>query len=324
MNNNQNNPAPQALPEADEINLIDLLIVLVKNKAMIIKITLAGAILSVGYSLSLDNIYTSTTKILPPQSSQSTSANSVMLAQLGVLAGGAGAALGSIGKDPNAIYIAMLKSRTITEKIVAKFDLKTIYKKESLTDTIKSLLDASNMVSSKDGLITIEVDDKDPQRAANLANAYVEELNSLMQTLAITEASQRRLFFETQLKPAKDRLSDAEIKLDRTLKTSLAYLDALRDQKYLEGVYEIIVRQFEAAKMDEAKNSPLIQVLDKAIPPEKKSKPKRSLIVILAMIVCFFLATIWTFIREAMLKLKERPEQAQRLLELSAAFRIRK
>ena len=247
-----------------------------------------------------------------------------MLAQLGVLAGGAGAALGSIGKDPNAIYIAMLKSRSITEKIVAKFDLKTIYKKESLTDTIKVLLDASNIVSSKDGLITIEVDDKDPQRAANIANTYVVELNSLMQTLAVTEASQRRLFFETQMKPAKDRLTDAEIKLDRTLKTSLEYIDALRDQKYLESLYEIIVRQFEAAKLDEAKDSPLIQVLDKAIPPEKKSKPKRSLIVVLATLVAFFLAVIWAFLRESILKSKEQPEQAQRFHLLQTALRFRK
>ena len=323
MNNSQNTPAINIAPKDDEINLIDLLIVLAKNKAMIIKVTLAGAILSVGFSLSLDNIYTGTSKVLPPQSSQSTSANSVMLAQLGVLTGGA-SALGSIGKDPNAIYIAMLKSRTITEKIVAKFDLISVYKKESLTDTIKKLIEESNMVSSKDGLITIEVDDNDPQRAANIANSYVEELNNLMQTLALTEASQRRLFFEAQLKPAKDRLTDAEIKLDRTLKTSLNYIDALRDQKYLESLYEIIVRQFEAAKLDEAKNSPLIQILDKAITPEKKSKPKRSLIVILATLFAFILGTILAFIRESILKSKEQPEQAQRFRLLQTALQFRK
>jgi uncharacterized protein involved in exopolysaccharide biosynthesis len=98
----------------------------------------------------------------------------------------------------------------------------------------------------------------------------------------------------------------------------------LRDQKYLEGVYEIIVRQFEAAKLDEAKNSPLIQVLDKAILPEKKSKPKRSLIVILATFVAFFIAVIWAFLRESMRRAKEQPEQAQRFRLLQTALRFRK
>ena len=142
-----------------------------------------------------------------------------------------------------------------------------------------------------------------------------------MQTFALTEAAQRRQFFETQMKPAKDKLTDAEIALDRTLNTSVKYLDALRNLKYQEAVYEILARQFEMAKLDEAKDSPLIQVLDKAVAPERKSKPKRSLIVILSALVAFFLAMIWAFIREGLSRARQQPEQDERMCQLRQAFR---
>ena len=303
----------------DEINLLDLMIVLAKHKKMIMLVTFAAALLAVGYSLLMPNIYTGTAKILPPQSSQSSSVNAIMLAQLGGLTGAAGAALGL--KDPNALYLAMLKSRNIMEKIVRRFDLQTVYEAKTMTDTLNALEKESTISSSKDGVIVVEVDDNDPQRAAALANAYIEELNKLMQTFALTEASQRGQFFENQMKPAKDKLTDAEITLDRTPNTSLQYMDALRNLRYQEGIYDILARQFAAAKLDEAKDSPLIQILDNAIPPEKKSKPKRSLIVILATLAAFFLAVVWAFIKEALTRSKSDPEQDARLQELRQVFR---
>ena len=123
------------------------------------------------------------------------------------------------------------------------------------------------------------------------------------------------------MKPAKDKLTDAEILLDKTPNTSLQYLDAVRNFKYQEAVYDILARQFAAAKLDEAKDSPLIQVLDKATVPEKKSKPKRSLIVILATLVAGFLAVIWAFIKEALARSNDDPEQAIRLSELRELLR---
>ena len=318
-NQKQNNEAQQ--PEEDEINLLDLLIILVKHKKMILGVTFAAALLALGISLLLPNIYTATAKILPPQQRQSSA--SVLLSQLGgaALGGLAGGALGI--KNPNDLYIAMLKSRNIMEKIARRFDLQKVYEAKNLTDTLKTLEQVSAIAAGKDGIITVEVDDKDPERAAAMANAYIEELNKLMQTFALTEAAQRRQFFETQMKPAKDKLTDAEIALDRTPNTSLKYMDALRNLKYQEAIYEILAKQFEMAKLDEAKDSPLIQVLDKATTPEKKSKPKRSLIVLLATLAAFFLAVIWAFIGEAMQRAKEQPEQAERLQELCQVFRWR-
>src|SRR5450759_1295790 len=286
----------------DEINLLDLMIVLAKHKKIILVLTFAAALVAIGISMLMPNIYTGTSEIFPPQSSQSSSVNAIMLAQLGGLSSSAGAALGL--KDPNALYIAMLKSRNIMEKIVRHFDLQTVYEEKTMTDALKALEKESTISSGKDGVIVVEVEDKDPQRAAALANTYIDELNKLMQTFALTEASQRRLFFETQMKPEKDKLTDAMILLDKTPNTSLQYMDALRNFKYHESIYDVLIRQFASAQLDEAKDSPLIQILDKAFVPEKKSKPKRSLIVILATLVAFFMAIIWVFIKEALTRSK--------------------
>ena len=321
MTENQATSPQQPAPADDEINLLDLLIVFAKHKKMILSVTFGAALLATGISLLLPNIYTATSKILPPQSNQSSSVNAVMLAQLGGLAGAAGGALGL--KDPNALYVAMLKSRNVMEKVALRFDLQKVYEKKTITDTLKTLEKESSISAGKDGVITVEVNDKDPQRAAALANAYIEELNKLMQTFALTEASQRRQFFETQMKPAKDKLTDAEITLDKTPNTSLQYMDALRNLKYQEAVYEILSKQFEMAKLDEAKDAPLIQILDKATAPEKKSAPKRMLIVIIASALAFFLSIIWIFFGELLERNKGNPQHQERLERLKRSLSIR-
>jgi len=244
-----------------------------------------------------------------------------MLGQLGGLAGMAGGALGL--KDPNALYVAMLQSRNIMEKVAVRFDLQKVYDEKLMADTLRDLTQATSMTAGKDGVILVEVSDKDPQRAAAIANAFVEELDKLVQTYAITDAAHRRQFFETQMKPARDKLTDAEVTLDRTPNTSLQYFDALRNLKYQEGVYEVLAKQFELAKLDEAKDAPLIQILDKAAVPERKAKPKRALIVILAAMAAFFLMLIWAFAKEALAKASSEPEQAGRLQELRRLLRWR-
>jgi len=309
---------PQHAPIGDEeISLLGLLIVLAKHKKMIVGITFIAALIAAGISLLMPKIYTGKAQILPPQQNQSSTVNAIMLAQLGGLAGAAGTALGL--KDTNALYVAMLKSHNIMEKIARRFNLQAVYEEETMTDALKTLKEKSNIEAGKDGVISVEVDDKDPQLAAAMANAYIEELNKLMQTFALTEAAQRRQFYETQLKPAKDKLTDAEILLDKTPNTSLQYLGALRNLKYQEMMFDILARQFEMAKLDEAKDSPLIQVLDKATPPEKKSKPKRSLIVIMATFVAFFLSAFWAFVLES----RQQSEQAEQMQALRNAFKWR-
>jgi len=205
-------PTPVTPSEQDTISLFDLLLVLVKYRKMIIGITVAAALVSVGVALNMPNIYTATARILPPQQGQSSSM--AMLGQLGSLAGAAGGALGI--KNPNDLYIGMMNSRTLTDNIIARFKLKEAYKQDFLTDARATLQANVNVIAGKDGIIAIDVDDEDPKRAADIANAYVDELYKLTQNLAVTEASQRRLFFEKQLKLAKDELVAAEIAMKKT------------------------------------------------------------------------------------------------------------
>ena len=267
----------------------------------------------------MSNVYTGTAKILPPQQGQSSA--SALLGQLGGLAGLAGGAMGI--KNPSDMYLAMLKSRTLMAKIASRFCLQALYEDKTLTDTLKELEGNSTFTAGKDGVITIEVSDHDQKRAADMANAFVEELGKMMQNFALTEASQKRVFFEQQMKQAKDKLTDAEIRFDKTPNTSLQYMDTVRDVKYQEAVWEILAKQFEMAKLDEAKDFPLIQVLDQATPPEKKSKPKRSLIVLLVTLVAFILAVLLAFVRESMLRAKRLPEHTERMQALHNAIRWR-
>ena len=207
----------------DEISLLDLAIVLAKFKKLILGLPVLVGALTVGATLLMTPIFTATTAILPPQQSQSTA--SALLGQLGGLAGIAGAAAGI--KNPSDLYVGMLKSRTVADAMIARFDLVNYYEAELTQDARKSLEGVSSFTAGKDGIITISVDDKDPELAAKMANAYVEELNKLTEVLAVTEASQKRLFFERQMVDARDRLVAAEIEARSAMERGgLASIDA--------------------------------------------------------------------------------------------------
>ncbi len=386
MSELHNNPIQE-----DEISLLDLAITLAKHKKLILGAPLIVAVLVTLISFFIPNSYTASTQIMPPQQQSSASA---LLGQLGALSGLAGASAGI--KNSNDTYITMLKSRTVSDNMISRFKLQAVYKTKLPSDTRKALASASVITSGKDGLITVQVDDKDPKRAAVIANGYVEELQKLTKVLAVTEASQRRLFFEKQLIQAKQALGDAEISLKQVQeKTGLLQLDAqaqaliksgaelkgqiamkevelgamrtfatgnnpdyirtqqvvggmraqlakietgsvstskapeagleylrkVRDLKYAETVYELLAKQFEIAKIDEAKEGSMIQVLDKAVVPDRKSKPKRSLMVLLSAITTGFLSILWAFITEALQNAKKDTETKTQLETLKNTLR---
>jgi tyrosine-protein kinase Etk/Wzc len=372
-----------------EISLLDLLIALAKHKKLVLGLPFVVAVIAAGISLSMPDIYTANTKILPPQQSQSTA--SAILAQLGGIAGLAAGTTAGL-KNPNDVYVAILKSRTVADNLIQRFGLMELYGVDSLSQARKRLDRDSSIGTAKDGIIiNIEVDDKDPKRAAELANAYVDELYKRTQVLALTEAAQRRLFFERQFTQAKDNLAKAEasarlalqqgglVKVDdqgramveatarlrgqitvkevqigamrtfaadgnpnlqlaqqelESMKRELAKIEGagspkslstatsgqgsdslrlLRDVKYHEVVFDLLAKQYEMAKIDEAKDPALVQVMDKAIEPDRKSKPFRTLIVLLSALVALFAGAIWVFVREAMAKANSDPQQAARM-----------
>lgn len=350
--------SPPVLPIAgrykkdDEISLLDLLIVFAEQKRIIFVVTAAFAILAIIVSLVLPKRYTATLTLLPPQ--QNSSMGSALGSQLGSMGGMAALAAGSLGlKNSSDMYVAMFKSRTVEDAMVQHFHLMQEYRARRLSDARKSFESCVTVDgNSKDGLIHISVNDRDPNRAAELANGYVVQFRALSEHLAITEAAQRRLFFEQQLEQAKDNLGNAEeafkqvqqktglIQIDaqartliesaaslraqiaakevqiqsmRTFATSensqvlqaeqeletlraqlaklggaednsdsglivprgrvpeadLEYVRKLRDVKYNETIFDILARQFEIAKLDEARQGALIQVVDAAVPRKR-------------------------------------------------------
>jgi tyrosine-protein kinase Etk/Wzc len=376
----------------DEINLLDYLIVLLKRKKLIISITLGAAAIAAIIVFIMTPIYRAETRILPPQ----TGSSSIALSMLTQMTGAQGITESLGLKTPGDLYVGILKSRTIADRIIDRFNLMKLYKADYREDARKELLeDVLGAETDKDsGIITISVDDKDPKRSAGMANAFVEELKNLTKGLAVTEASQRRLFFEEQLKDTKMALVKAEeqmqgfqeqtgalqvdaqtkaviegiamlsaqiaakevqLKVMRTyataqnpdlqrsedelkgLKAELNKLEAkggsghdpiistgrmpevgteyarkLRDLKFYEDLYDLLTKQYEAAKLDEARDAAVIQVIDKAIPPEKIAKPKRLLIILIATFTGFFLSIFVAFFAEYKEKASKKPENKAR------------
>ena len=214
---NDNQSAENNLPmgmqgDDDEISLLDLLQTIVDNLRLLVLGPLAVGFLALGYSFTIPPTYTAKTQFLPPQQQQSAAAS--MLASLGSLGGLAGA-VGAI-KSPADQFLAYMKSVTIQDALIERFKLQERYEAKTKTDARLALTGSVRATSGKDGLISVEVDDKDPKFAAELANAHVEELGKLLGKLATTEAQQRRLFFEKQLILAKDKLIKSEIELKAT------------------------------------------------------------------------------------------------------------
>ena len=396
--------APAGEPAAeDEASLLDLLIVLAKHKRIVLGFPLAVGVVASVVCVLMPNVYTGTARILPPQ--QSASAATALLNQLGGALGGlTGAAGGSFGiRNPSDLYVGMLKSRTVADNLINGFGLRKVYDEDLLSSTRKRLENVTTITSGRDGIINIEVDDHDPKRAADMANAYVDELKKLTKVLAVTEASQRRLFFEQQLVQAKDNLTAAEIAARQGLqKGGLAQVDAqgrsmievtarlraqisakevqlgamrtfategnpelqrtqqelealrhelgriegsstlpatgkgdasggsgldnlgrLRDVKYYEFLYEFLAKQFELAKIDEAKDATVIQVMDRAIVPDRKSKPRRSLIVLLSAFLALCASVLWAVFKERATHARLDPTTSSRLTRLRDYLRWR-
>ena len=204
-------PDPHDQPD-DEISLLDLLQVIVDNLRLLVLGPLSVGILALGISFLVKPTFTAETSFLPPQQQQGMAAS--MLASLGALGGLAGAATGL--KNPADQYVAFLKSNSIEDALIERFKLTERYEAKFKSEARKTLESKVKIASGKDGLITVKVDDTDPQMAADMANAHVQELTKLMGRLAVTEAQQRRQFFEKQLQQTKDKLTQADIALKET------------------------------------------------------------------------------------------------------------
>jgi len=389
---------PQLEAENGGSNHIDILS---RQKAAILKLTLAAVVVAVVVCMLLPKMYTATSTILPPQQSQS--ALTAMLGQLSSVAGLNESDLGL--KNPADLFIAMLKSRTIEDRLIDRFDLRKVYWVKRYQDARKELESRSYIVAEREGLISVSVADRDPQRAADLANGYVEQLHEMNSELAVSEAAQRRVFYQQKLDAEREQLSLSELALKqaqeksgllqpdaqaraiiqsvadmraqvaqhevqlqamRTYATAgnpdlrraeqelaglraelaklerntgevgngnlevptrqlpqaeLEYIRRARDLKYHEAFYDFLNKQLEAARLDEAKDAVVVQVVDKAVVPERKSSPRRTLIVLVTAIAAFLVSCLAVLLAEIIRRKEQDPLDGARLALLRRSLK---
>jgi tyrosine-protein kinase Etk/Wzc len=371
------------LEESSDVSLVELSALLYRRRSRLLSAAAIAAVVSGIIVFVIPVRYTAEAVIMTPQQAQSSLSS--FLGPLAGLAPAAGASglglLSGLGlRNPADLYVGVLESRTIADTLITKFGLKDVYQVPDYTRARKRLARNTRVESGKDSLIRVRVDDHDAARAAKLANAYVEELSKSNSRLAFTEAGQRRLFFEGQLKNEKDALAEAEIAMRNTqqatglvapsgqadvllrvgaqlhaeilsretqleaMKTfaaddnprlqivkrelgalhaqlnqleqgdykpgtlelptgrlpeaSLQYLRAMRELKYHETLFEVLSRLYEAARLDEAKSSAVIQVVDRAVTPERKTWPPRALLITITVFVTLLISAFWIVFRE--------------------------
>jgi len=378
------------------LDILDVLLVFAQRKWLILCWALAGLVIAIIAILRAPTLYKSEGTIMPPQQEQSSAA---LLSQLGALTALTGG--GGFGKNPADLYIAILQTNLVAGDMVDRHHLMDAYNIPDRDAAAGHLRKYSKFTANKDGLIQISVEDKDPKRATELVNGYVDELFNQNNRLAIGSASQRRHFFDQQLAQEKDRLADAEIALKQTQQTTgvlqlsgqaqniigqessiqanitsrevqlgallassteqnpdvvrlrtelsglraqlqqlqkgtsgdmltqrqfpaagLEYIRKERDVQYHQTLYDLLARQLEAARIDEAKASPGIQMVDPPLVPRGTSWPKPFLFILVGLVLgtmfgCIRCAVIYVYeYLDTDPDLRERYKQVKRAMHL--------
>jgi len=392
---------------AQELNTreLDIILILLRARRTILWATFAGLTVGIAIAFLIKTTFSSTATILPPQSPQSTAAALVgQLSSLSALSG-AGSAAGGLLKNPADMYVGILESRTIADHVIDRFRLETYWKLKRVEDTRKALKKHVQVEAAKNGLIIITVKEHDPQLASDIANFFVDELYQMNSKLAVTEAAQRRVFFDQQLQEEKSALVAAEEDLKATQEKTgmieltgqaemairniaqtraqlanrevqlqamrsyatdqnpdvtqlqseisalrqqltklendqkqtsigntavpagkvpglgMEYVRKLREVKYHEALFALLSKEFEAARIDEAKSAPIIQVVDRAVPSDRKSGPPRMVIALGFALLGFVLSSFLAFLRQALVRMREHPQSAAKLDQLERMLR---
>lgn len=400
MEDNQREMAyPESFDDFPGSALIETLTRLCRQKGFIATVT-GLALLAGAASYLLPARYTAATSIMPPHQTQS--ATTLLMSQLAGAGAGtlAAAASGGLGfRNPDDIYIALLKSRPVADAMINQFGLEKEYHARDMTEARQKLAKYTSIVSDRSELIVISVSDRNKRQAAAMANAYTDQLRALTQTLAVTEASQRRLFYEEQLKLAKDELVRGELALEQVQQkkglvqldaqtkamiegladlraeiaakevqvqalrsystdqnpelqlaereldslrgeaahmeqhsaspdsanlglrdvpgASLEYLEAAHEVAYRQTLFDLLIKQYDAARLDEAHDAAVIQVVESAIPPDRPSSPHHFLIMVLSMFLGFAGAITYVLVADSV---QANAELARKLQELRIAL----
>ena len=398
LESNSYPPASAALAPAEpagELDLFPLLLLLRRNIWRIALWGVAGFVLLAIFSLVAKPRFSATITLLVPQPTNTSSTAAALALQAGGLD-----VLGA-GNAVTALYNDMLKSRTLTDRQIQKFDLMKHYHARLIEKAEATLKASTNIVGEREGLLTITVVDGDPKMAAAIANNYFTELDTLNQQIAVSSAALQRRFFEQEMVKEKNQLADAEVALRQTQEQTgviepgvqaqaeigategtrlqlrsrqiqlgalrqsetdqnpdivrlrseiaglegqlgamqsgggiatatpankvpgktLAYVRNLREVKFHEALFEILARQFETARQQEAKDFSGITVLDPAVVPEHKNWPPRTLYSILGFLGGLVFGVLFTLLRGLYATIMQNPRNRERMQELRSMRR---
>ncbi len=356
-----------------------------QRRSYLFKVFGYGLLVSLLVAFLIPSRFESTARLMPPDQQ---SGGLAMLASLTGKAGDSGGGLADLAGDvlglktSGDLFVGVLRSRTVQDDLIKKFDLRKVYWDREWSDARKDLTNHTELsVDKKSGIITIQVTDRSPRRAAAMGREYINQLNWVMTQLNTSAAHRERVFLEGRLRQVKEDLENAEkefsnfasknaaldvpaqgkamveataelegeliaaqtelqglkqIYTDSNVRVratqaridelqrqiqkmggnaggvadaqdtdsiypsirqlpllGVGYADLLRRTKIQEAIYETLTRQYELAKVQEAKEIPSVKVLDSPDIPEKKSFPPRALFTFLGGCIALAIAMLW-------------------------------
>jgi tyrosine-protein kinase Etk/Wzc len=366
---------------AYSVKAINLVTQLVSHKKLLTLATFIAAIAGAVYSLLLPPQFTATARFITPQQSQSSLllfSGSLANLDTSSLASAASEELGLT--SPSKLHIALLTSRPVEDALIQQFQLMNVYHSKDINAARKTLAGNTQIVSEKSSIIALSATANNKKLAADLANAYIEQYKVFYKSLAASEASQRKIFYEEQIKQAKGELDTTESDLRKlqdkkgliqpdtqakalvdgiaslnaqiaakqvelraqqsystsrnpsvqltenqiaSLKAEVSKLEErkvnssagtinLRDLadegseylrienalKYRQTLYDLLIQQYDVARLDEAKEAITIQIVESALPPQTRSAPHRTRIVLIFALFGFLIACCYLYIRK--------------------------
>lgn len=259
----------------DEINLLDYVRVILKHKRLILWITVIAVVLTAFISLIVTPIYEAKAVILPIAQGVGTSATSAIASQFGISAP---------EQSNTSEVVGLLKSNILRERVLKRYNLlPVLFEEKSLKDKtedekiwmgLRYLEEALKInFNQKEGTVSISMDFKDPKIAADIVNYILKELNDYMSSEIRRVAETNRRYLESQI----DKTADPFIKTN---------------------IYSLIAKQIETSAMAEAKENFAFKVIDPPKAPDKRSKPKRKLMVVVSFVVSLFFGIFLAFFKE--------------------------
>ncbi len=402
----------QRQPEPNDSDRFSFAWSLWRNRSFILQLTSIGVVFGLALAICIPSRFTATTQLMPPDALGGDGLGMAAIAAgMSDKAGGLGTAAADLlgFKSSGALFVAILKSRTVQDRMVDRFDLQRVYGSRYRVDARTTLADRTDISEDrKSGVIKIDVTDRDRTRAQEMAKTYVDELNRVVASSAMSSAARERAFIQERMAEVKkemdasaaalaefssknntiDLKEQAKAMVDavatvqgqliaaqsdlkalesiytadnfrvRSAKAQIAELnrqlnaldggkqshatlgeleyptirqlptlgvtfeDLYRRNKIADAVYEALVQQYEMSKIQEAKDTPKVQMLDSPERPEIKSFPPRALIVLGSLIIAFVFGCGWVIASEQWHGIEETDSGKQLVIEVVNTIRM--